>query len=541
LLRNAITLLALILSMNAASTLLSSAAWGSYMLPPQGTRAKDFTIVKHDGLYHLFYTRRNTSAPAESTENDLGHAVSADLFGWTHLAPKLPVRPGKWDNRHIWAPHVIESGGVFYMFYTGVTHVPGSFTEHQRIGVATSTDLLNWNRLDAPVLSCDDVPWAYCDPLSPVTAFRDPFVLADPSAPGEYWMFYSTSLDSDPTSMISGIAGSADLGGTWGNVGALDVTNDMVTFSELSESSHLFEHDGLYYLVWTTNKAQPIAWATSEHPIAQLPSWTYRGTLSSMLGFDTSPWFASEHFRDGLIDYFAAASLTAIEILRIEWTAPPNFQVVQPSNFHIRGMAWSKPTVAVGDTATLTLHGVGWFSKSAKIEALEVDAGGVMTPIPNAAIGLPDSIPMYANQTVFTWTATTYPDPDDGEDGPEILVRMTDQTAQAPVIRVAPPPPPPPSGGNSDLAEDTSEGLVRFMRRSPLGMAFRVDMPAEGPARLDLFDVTGRRLATVHDGPLGRGTNVIRVGRNLSNWTPGVYFARLETRDVERDPRESCE
>ena len=89
----------------------------------------------------------------------------------------LPVRPGKWDNLHVWAPHIVEQDGVFYMFYTGVTWVPGVYNRYQRMGVATSTDLETWNRLDEPVFSCENVPWAYCDPLNGNTALRDAFVI----------------------------------------------------------------------------------------------------------------------------------------------------------------------------------------------------------------------------------------------------------------------------------------------------------------------------------------------------------------------------
>jgi hypothetical protein len=508
-----------------ALPVLPPAASGSYMLPPIGYRAKDFAFIRHEGLYHLFYTRRNVSVPPDSTEKDLGHAVSADLISWTHLAPVLPARPDNWDNRHIWAPHIVESDGIFYMFYTGVNQTPGVFQYHQRIGLATSTDLLNWNRLDEPVFSCEDAPWTYCNRVNANTSIRDAFVMPDAQAPGEWWMYYSTSLAEDSTSMIAGIAGTADLGGSWGNVGPLAVTGAAVSSSALCESVHLFDHGGLWFAVWTTNKSQPLVWASSPDPVGRLSAWTYRGTLASMLGIDTSPWFASEHLRDGLVDYFAAASLTAIEILRMDWTSPTTFQLKQPSAFHVRGMWWSRAAVAEGDTAALTVHSTGWFGQSAEIEVLEVDADGVETLVPNHEVGLPDAIPLSSNQTVYTWTARGHPDAGDGEDGPELVVRVKDRTAIAPMIRVA-----PAAQGGSDLEDDISGGFkIGFMRGSPLGAAFRIDMPAPGPARLDLFDVGGRRLATLHDGLLPAGVSVVRLGAAARGWSPGVYFARVET------------
>lgn len=519
----------------AAAGLAPPPAWGSFMLPPPGYRAKDFALLRHQGLYHLFYTRRNVDVPVDSTEKDLGHAVSVDLISWTQLDPVVPVRPGEWDNFHIWAPHIVQSDGVFYMFYTGVTHVPGSYQFHQRIGVATSTDLIQWTRYDDPVFSCAEAPWTYCDPLNANTAIRDAFLMPDAQEPGEWWMFYSTSLAEDSLSMITGIAGSADISGTsWGNIGPLEITGEAVSGSALCESPHMFYHDGLWFLMWTSNKTQPLVYATSHDPVGPPQAWTWRGTLSSMLGIDTSPWFASEHMRVGLIDYFAAASLTAIEILRMDWTSPTTFTLKQPSSFHVRSLVWSKPVVAESDTATLSVHSTGWFARSAEIEVFEVDENGTMTLVPNFEVGLPSEIPLTANVTSYTWTARSYPDPDDGELGPELLVRMKDQTAAASVIRVA----PAPATGIPALAEDTQDGFVlAFLARSPVGPAFRLDLPTATTARLDLFDVGGRRLGNLHDGPLQAGTNVIRLGAVARGWSSGVYFARVETPMGRRSTR----
>ena len=523
--RNVLKIPVLLLCL-AAAGLESPPAWGSFMLPPPGYRAKDFALLRHEGLYHLFYTRRNVNVPLDSTENDLGHAVSVDLISWTQLDPVLPVRSGKWDNHHVWAPHIVESDGIFYMFYTGVTHAPGAYHFHQRIGVATSTDLIEWTRYDEPVFSCERAPWAYCSPVNANTALRDAFVMPDEQAPGEWWMFYSTSLAEDSLSMIVGIAGTPDIAaGSWNNVGPLEITGQAVSSSALCESVHMFQHDGLWFLMWTTNKSQPLVYATAPHPVAPVWAWTWRGTLSSMLGIDTSPWFASEHMRVGLIDYFAAASLTAIEILRMDWTSPTTFQLKQPSSFHVRSLVWSRPVVADGDTATLSIHATGWFGKSAEIEVLEIDANGIETPVPNFQVGLPNAIPLKANVTTYPWIARSIPDHGDGADGPELVVRMKDQTATAPMIQVA-----TANAGGTVQPGDLQEGFrLAFLSRSPLGPAFRIDLPAAAAARLDLFDVGGRRLGTLHDGPLEAGASVLALGAAARGWPPGVYFARVET------------
>jgi Glycosyl hydrolases family 32 N-terminal domain len=511
-------------------------AQASYMLPPVGYRAKDFSIIKHDGLYHLFYTRRNTSLPPESTTVDLGHAVSSDLISWTQFPGVLQARPGKWDNAHIWAPTVIEHEGVFYMFYTGVSSIPGVHNDYQQIGIATSTDLFQWTRLDQPLLTCADVPWAYCDPLQSITSFRDPFVMADPAVPGHWLMYYATSLAADSAQMIAGLAGSDALDGRdaldvgWADAGSLAVTHVNITYSDLMESPHLFDHAGRWFMLWTTNQPQPIYWATNPDPVGPLATWTYRGSLSSMLGYDTSPWFASEYLRDGKVDYFAVASLAAIEILRIAWTSDTTFALVQPTPFHVRSLTWSKPVVDEGDTASLTIDAVNWFGKSATLEVVEVDGDGTESIVPNFQVGLPSQIPLTGSTTVFTWTAHAYPDGGDGPDNAaELVVRLPDQTAIAPMIQVwphphpsgEPPPDPDPDGGY----------LLLFLRRSPLGAAFRVQLPGAAAARLELFDVNGRRVRTVLDGELHAGVNVVRFDPRAAgiHQGPGMYFARLVT------------
>jgi hypothetical protein len=63
----------------------------------------------------------------------------------------------------------------------------------------------------------------------------------------------------------------------------------------------------------------------------------------------------------------------------------------------------------------------------------------------------------------------------------------------------------------------------------------RFTLPAAGPARLEVFDVFGARVATLADGPMEAGTHAFQVdGRGLGS---GVYFCRLTAgpaRQVER-------
>lgn len=66
-----------------------------------------------------------------------------------------------------------------------------------------------------------------------------------------------------------------------------------------------------------------------------------------------------------------------------------------------------------------------------------------------------------------------------------------------------------------------------------LSVAF--SLPGEGEARLEIFDVRGRRCFAREIGALGPGTHLLSIPASNS-WRPGVYFARLRRGDA-RDSR----
>jgi len=198
-----------ILALVTLATLVWSAppVRAASMLAPQDIRPKDFSLIKKDGVYHLFYIRHNDLFPPFATENDFGHAVSTDLYHWTQLAPVMGVDPYGWDNLHVWAPHVIARNGLYWMFYTGVTETPGQFADTQRIGLAVSSDLMTWNRVGTqPVWDTHSAAWAWWAPLNSGVACRDPFVMEDPSTPGQYLLYYTASPASDTLATLVGLA-----------------------------------------------------------------------------------------------------------------------------------------------------------------------------------------------------------------------------------------------------------------------------------------------------------------------------------------------
>ncbi|MEO5617633.1 MAG: family 43 glycosylhydrolase [Candidatus Eisenbacteria bacterium] len=526
----------------------------SWMVPPAPYTAKDFSIVKRNGLYHLFYIRNNSTLPFGSTQKDLGHATSADMYFWTQHPPVLSTRPGFFDNSHVWAPSIVERDGVYYMFYTGVADSAGLHALDQRTGLASSTDLFTWNRVDVPIFSCLDVPWTWCDSLAS-TPFRDPHVMADPTTPGRWLMVYSSALASDPAGMMVGVASSMGDFTAWQDEGPLGITSRFITFSDVAESPHLFLRNGVWFLFFTTNSGQPLSFATSANPLAPTNEWTLRGRLTTMLGYTTEGWFASEQFRDGLIDYFMFVNGDRVEMQKMTWLPFDRFSLSQPDLFHVMNLIWGSTTVRAGQEASLFIESKWRSGRSAALESFWLDGDDNWHPVANAVLGIPDQIALTADMHEFSWLARSLPDSLGAPETVRIVVRTTDQTATSNPIQLLPqagdldpgvdPPPPPVGSGSAGTEEIHSFDAGPKLRSLRLGMlgglpSVVVDLSDEQPARLEVFDLLGRRVRTLADRRLPAGASVLvwdgrdDAGRRLGR---GIYFARLNTPGAARTTR----
>lgn len=322
----------LALAVMAAALPPAAPATAAMMIPPPPWRAKEFAILKHQDQFHLFYMRRDENLPVDGAFRDLGHATSYDLMSWTQHDGVIPVRPYNWDNREIWAPHVVEKDGVFYMFYSSVTHDPPAVDLHQRIGLAISTDLFNWQRFDEPVFECADVPWTYCDPTTPVGGeFRDPFVIPDPAAPGEFLMYYVARDDVDRNQYLMGAGRSTGDLAVWSSAASFANLHRAKTGSFIIENPALLEHDGLWYLFYTTWNQHPIQYQAGTDPLGAPGTWGPAISLYDEVGWSrTDTWFGPEVFSDGGIDYFLAveSDFFWVEIQQIDWEPGGGFRFV---------------------------------------------------------------------------------------------------------------------------------------------------------------------------------------------------------------------
>jgi sucrose-6-phosphate hydrolase SacC (GH32 family) len=309
------------------------------MIAPYPYRPKEFAFIFDGRLFHLFYMRHDFTAPHDdSTEVDVGHAVSADLTHWSQRDPVLHVRPENWDNLHVWAPTIVFHDSVYSMYYAGVTNVPYPYRAYQRIGLATSTDLVSWTRYDAPAYEGNMVPWALADSSRfEGCQFRDPFVMEDPAAPDHWLMYFSATPRDAADQLILGVASSGPGLAPWQDLKPLWNT-DAAHFLGYVESPCVFPHDGRWYLFFTTNSGHPIRFQHSDSPTADSTGWVGTYRLYDNAPY-SDPWFAPEYLKVGEHEYFAAvnSSNRGIEIREMVWTGVATFSLVTPTVVGVPG------------------------------------------------------------------------------------------------------------------------------------------------------------------------------------------------------------
>ena len=83
--------------------------------------------------------------------------------------------------------------------------------------------------------------------------------------------------------------------------------------------------------------------------------------------------------------------------------------------------------------------------------------------------------------------------------------------------------------GSPSVASDVALTLPRNPVVSGSPVRFRIDLPGAQPVRLELYDVAGRRVAIVHDGPLPAGTSILDWHGGGAIRRSGILMARLRT------------
>ena len=172
----------------------------------------------HDGEHHHLFFLRASRALRDPDRRHLratiGHARSTDLRTWELLPDALvPADSPAWDDQATWTGSVVRGpDDVWRMYYTGVSRAERGLV--QRVGVATSTDLMTWRRVgDGPLLEADPRWYEKLDLDAWIDeAWRDPYVLADPAGDGWHMLLTARVREGDAAGRgVIGHATSPDL------------------------------------------------------------------------------------------------------------------------------------------------------------------------------------------------------------------------------------------------------------------------------------------------------------------------------------------
>ncbi len=161
----------------------------------------DFWLTRDGPDYHVFYLQ----APRSLGDPDLrhwnvsiGHAVSQNLHDWQVLSDALhPSLEETWDDYTTWTGSVVQHEGLWYLFYTGGSRAERGLV--QRIGLATSDDLIHWEKHAANPLIVADPRWYELldTNLWHDHAWRDPWVFRHPGR-GDFHAFITARANHGP-------------------------------------------------------------------------------------------------------------------------------------------------------------------------------------------------------------------------------------------------------------------------------------------------------------------------------------------------------
>ncbi len=212
----------------------------------------DFWLAQDGSDYHIFYLQAPRSLKNEKLRHwnvSVGHAVSQDLCNWEIMPDALrPGSPQMWDDYTTWTGSIIKHNGLWYFFYTGSNHAEKGLI--QRVGLATSTDLLTWEKHpDNPLIEADPQWYELLNlDLWHDQTWRDPWVFRH-SDKGDFHAFITARVSHGPADGRGVIAHARSRDLTKWEV--LPPVTEPGDFGYM-EVPQLVEINGRHYLVFCT-------------------------------------------------------------------------------------------------------------------------------------------------------------------------------------------------------------------------------------------------------------------------------------------------
>lgn len=212
----------------------------------------DFWTAEDDGRLHVFYLQADRSLGNPDLRHfnvSIGHAVSTDMDRWEILPDAFGPSPAPaFDDKSTWTGSVIRHDGTWHMLYTGTSDTERGLV--QRVGLATSPDLITWTRRPGPVLEADPRWYELLDLDAWFDqAWRDPWVFrADED--GMYHAYVTARAAEGPARgrAVIGHARSHDLV-DWE---VLPPVTEPMGFGQM-EVPQLVEMGGRWYLLFSSD------------------------------------------------------------------------------------------------------------------------------------------------------------------------------------------------------------------------------------------------------------------------------------------------
>ncbi len=163
----------------------------------------DFWLARDGPHYHVFYLQAPRSLGDPELRHwhvSIGHAVSQDLRHWQVLRDALrpsPAGSDAFDSYTTWTGSIIRHQGLWHLFYTGGRRSESGLI--QRIGLATSSDLIRWEKHPKNPLIVADPRWYELLNLDiwHDQAWRDPWVFRHPER-GDFHAFITARVNYGP-------------------------------------------------------------------------------------------------------------------------------------------------------------------------------------------------------------------------------------------------------------------------------------------------------------------------------------------------------
>jgi len=236
------------------------------VLAPPGRYLNDHCLIRHEGIWHFFGIagRQGGMCDEPDCEISFAHATSSDLVSW-QIHPDVLAATGTGpDASHVFAPHVVQEGGTFFLFYTGI-----DARQRQRICLATSADLFQWTRFAGNPVVVPSAYWALWpginQPETDVGNCRDNHILRLDD--GRFVMYWAARMNARTGPGRGCVAASvSDDLWHWQEVGPVFSMRDWAEHpTHMTESPCVVKKDGQYWLFfkhgwWTYVVSAPTPW-----------------------------------------------------------------------------------------------------------------------------------------------------------------------------------------------------------------------------------------------------------------------------------------